>query len=122
MIFLIFFILVLVNGQVYSLDEVSEVSIHKDGFVKVSKSSNPTTGFSWFINPSSLEVVFTNDLDGDYIQDRSNLLGVGGIQVFTLFCSDLCRTRNQTSIILEYKQPWVNIPVDTVEVLVNIKS
>lgn len=116
------FCFIAVYAKVYDLDESNDVYIAGGSSVQFAISSNPTTGFSWYIVSSSLGVVQTEDLDGEYTAYKTGLLGSGGYQTFTLTCTNLCQKHSHTSVSLEYKQPWVGVPVDTREVMIHISS
>ncbi|CAG9322966.1 unnamed protein product [Blepharisma stoltei] len=122
MIIVFLFAISFISGEVYNLDESSEVSISKEGSLQMSISSNPTTGYYWYIDESTLGVVTTDNLDGDYISSQSHLLGAGGSQIFTLYCTDLCVEGENTSVKLEYMRSWEKEPIEIVDVTVYIVS
>jgi len=79
---------------------------------KVSMDSNPTTGYSWFVevDPEFLKV------KNDTFTPESNLIGASGVQTFEF---EALKT-GQTKIAMKYMRPWENQAINKHEIAVTI--
>ena len=75
--------LVYVKGLI-SLDDTSSINILQESSLNVLKTSNPSTGFVWYLISEQEEKVYIEDTDGMYTS------GTAGYQNFTLVCTKKC--------------------------------
>ena len=68
--------------------------------------SNPTTGYSWFLNHYDSELL--TPISQEYIPSKSELVGAGGYVEWKFKVNEKAFTVPQlTKISLEYIRPWV---------------
>lgn len=99
-------------GEIVDLDSESLVRMHYGGTASFEISSNPTTGYSWFLEPGELDGIKSVDPRGEYVR-VPDLIGGGGKQRFYLFHTAEAKRGNTVTMTLVKKRPWEN---ETVEV------
>ncbi|CAG9320378.1 unnamed protein product [Blepharisma stoltei] len=103
-------LLILAISDFTSIDNVQEFTVIIGKTTNVTLVSNPTTGYSWFLNPSNSEKLKVPDLRGEY-RRTTGLIGGAGIQVFKISCSELCADGESLELTFEYKRPWEAEPI-----------
>ncbi|CAG9335270.1 unnamed protein product [Blepharisma stoltei] len=98
-------ILLLCNAE-WNIDNACEVIISSEGSVEVSVSSNPTTGYSWYIDQSSLGPLYTDNLEGNYTPNSTDVVGSGGTQTFTISCTIDCKYISAADVQFYLKRSW----------------
>jgi inhibitor of cysteine peptidase len=111
----------LVSAKYYNVDEVTEVELEVDGQVSLSLKANPSTGYSWFLNPpNSPYIEVLGMLTGDYEAGTAGMLGAPGRQVFRVGCTSLCVAGTYAEVLLTYQRPWEKSPIDSRKIKLNI--
>lgn len=106
-------------GEVVDLDNESLVRMHYGGTVSFEISSNPTTGYIWFLEPDESGVIKSVDPRGEYTRE-SDLIGGGGKQRFDLFHTAVAKGGETIAMTLVKKRPSESEPVETKKFSVEI--
>ena len=119
----ILFIFGAVLASLPNLDNQNEVFISTSSSVFVEISSNPTTGYSWFVrNPDSTVLSVTN-LAGVYNPPPpGSPVGECGKQVFELVCNSQCVNGEVVYLTFVKKRPWEDAAVDTRVIRVRVSN
>lgn len=110
-----------VHSATYNVDNLNEVDLEVDGDVYLQLTSNPSTGYAWFLTPpNSPYIEVRGMLTGEYSKKSDHFLGAPVTQTFHLGCTSLCVPGVQTGVLLTYARPWEKFPLIVQKVLVNI--
>ena len=87
--------------------------------LEVKLESNPTTGYSWFLN-DNVDVTIVSVSDPVFIESEKDkeLVGAGGYEIFIIKAI----SKGKTSIILNYEIPWEEEvePIETFEITISV--
>ena len=83
-----------------SLDNTETADIFSLSTVYMIKTSNPGTGFVWYLLSEDESKVTVSDADGIYTS------GTPGYQNFTVVCTDRCNIGDNLKLSLILKRPW----------------
>ncbi|CAG9330891.1 unnamed protein product [Blepharisma stoltei] len=120
-VFIFMLSIIIVISTYTSIDNAQEFKVIIGKITNVALSSNPTTGYSWFLNLPNSNKLKVPDLNGEY-KLLSGLTGGGGVQVFEISCSELCEDGELLSLAFEYKRPWEAEPIKTKVVTAKVFS
>jgi inhibitor of cysteine peptidase len=87
--------------------------------VEIKLESNPTTGYSWFLNDNVDETV-VSITSPEFMESKKDeeLVGAGGYEIFTIKAI----SKGKTDIILNYERSWEEgiEPLETFEITISI--
>ena len=84
------------------LDDFGLIEISSNSTIYMIKTSNPVTGFMWYLLSEDENKIKVEDVDGMYI------IGKPGYQNFTVSCSIRCKNGDSLKLSLILKRPWEN--------------
>lgn len=116
MAFLIGILLLAIGSfaSLYNLDQEDEVLISTSSNTFVEISSNPTTGYLWYILDPQSDVLSVTNLEGVYNPPPpGSQVGVSGKQVFELVCNSRCVHGQVLQLTISKKRPWETNAVET---------
>lgn len=123
MAFLIGIILLAVGGfaSLYNLDLEDEVIISTSSNAFVEISSNPSTGYMWYILDPQSDALSVTNLEGVYNPPPpGSQIGVSGKQVFELVCNSKCAHGQMVHLTIIKKRSWENSAVESRTFLVRV--
>jgi len=117
--FLILLLALAVLGRI-DLDETDSVELGTTEQKELEITSNPTTGYMWYMLPEDTNKIRVEKITGEYEAPSGNLLGQPGKQVFKISCTEECTAGDKLKLKMLYKRPWEDQPgsVKTFEVRV----
>jgi len=117
--FLILVLALAVLGRI-DLDETDLVELGTTEQKELEITSNPTTGYMWYMLPEDTNKIRVEKITGEYEAPSGNLLGQPGKQVFKISCTEECTAGDKLKLKMLYKRPWEDQPgsVKTLEVRV----
>jgi inhibitor of cysteine peptidase len=87
--------------------------------VEIKLESNPTTGYSWFLNDNVDETI-VSITSPEFMESKKDeeLVGAGGYEIFTIKAI----SKGKTDIILNYERSWEEgiEPLETFEITISI--
>ena len=102
------------------LDNADTVFIETSGSILMKITSNPTTGYSWNLTPSTSGVFEITNSNGVYVPPNGRALGASGHQIFEVKCTEKCNEGYQEKITLIYARSWEQDPARIKIVTVNV--
>jgi predicted secreted protein len=116
--------------QVYKIDADRDakfaIKAHPDSKIALRLTSNPSTGYTWFMKSPELlnkDLIKPNNLNSQksvpFLRDQSTqvLLGSPGYQSFDF---DLLKKKGNQVLEFEYKRPWENESAKKFQVKVTV--
>lgn len=100
---------------VNATNDDDSIELEVNEILCIDLEANPTTGYSWGLDPNSADDAVVNRLLNQFFPN-SYALGAGGTEKWYFEAIGT----GQTSIILEYRQPWVAQAVETFTITVNV--
>ncbi len=117
--FLYTLIALVVCTPVYTAPQPITLTLQKGETQRLELSSNPTTGYSWYLSkeiPQNAPIVVVKS---GYQADETGLVGSGGTQWWDIKGNK----KGKCTLILEYKRPWEKSvkPAETKKIAINVR-
>mmetsp|Transcript_10297 Transcript_10297/g.15385 ORF Transcript_10297/g.15385 Transcript_10297/m.15385 type:complete len:125 (-) Transcript_10297:39-413(-) len=112
-------VLAVALGSVTNLDQTNDAYVSPSSTAKLTLSSNPTTGYMWYMVPSNSVKLQIQNPQGEY-QSQSGKIGGGGVQVFEVDCNELCQEGDELKLIFQKRRPWESEPVEEKHVTLHV--
>ncbi|OMJ92846.1 hypothetical protein SteCoe_4294 [Stentor coeruleus] len=106
--------LFLANASITNLDNESIVHIAPASSAYMQISSNPSTGYIWYMRPLVSSKISVRDIQGTYTESEHSsgvLAGSPGFQTFEVICSHLCENGEVLELLLYKARSWEPNPI-----------
>jgi predicted secreted protein len=107
----LYLILPIALSKVVLLDNTDVVELGVNEHLDLLVSSNPSTGYIWTLYPeTSPKLKVESWAGGDVLQEKSDIPGAPGKQLFHVDCED-CRDGEMNILTMQLKRAWEDKPV-----------
>jgi predicted secreted protein len=106
--------LILANASIADLDNESIVYIAPSSSAFMQISSNPSTGYMWYVRPNASSKISVRDVQGTYTESQVSskfIAGRSGFQTFEVICNHLCENGEVVELLLYKARSWEPNPV-----------
>ena len=114
--------LIAANAKVFNLDNDFQVYIGPLSTAQISLTSNPTTGYSWYLIPPNIPGLKITNPQGTFKAPDKNVMGASGTQEFEITCTEECQDGDNYEITMIYSRPWEKDPGKIKNVAVSVTS
>lgn len=97
--------------RVFNLSQVTSIVLAPKERIRIEVESNPTTGYSWKLDPPQSPKVIVKDLYGVYQPPQTRLMGAPGKEYFDLRCASNSIEGEEFLLHFVYQRSWEAHPI-----------